>query len=88
MASVLVPWAALTFDRRRLNLPRAIIFAIFAVGAVFGMNAMRIAIFLYIGIQVAADVPIGGSHSSFETLSLLVVVGLARVALQHPVFFR
>jgi len=88
MAAMLAMSAVLVLDRRRLHLPKSIIFAMFTVGMVFVMNAVRIAFLLYIGIHISEEVAIGGFHSNFGTLSLLMVVGIALVALQHPFFER
>ena len=88
MASIIVMLLVLTLDWRRLHLPRAVLLSILTVAMVFLMNAMRIAILLYIGIHVSEEIAIGGFHSYFGTLSLLVVVGITLVALQHPVFER
>jgi len=88
MAATAILIAVLALDCRRLHLPRAIVFTILTVCMVFLMNAARIATLLYVGIYIAPEVAVGGFHSYFGTLSLLVVVGMALFALQHPFFER
>ena len=61
MASILFMSVVLVFDWRRLEPLKAIFFAVSVVGMVFIMNAVRIAILFYIGVQAVSANRVG-SH--------------------------
>jgi exosortase E/protease (VPEID-CTERM system) len=67
---------------------RAILLGVAAVAGVFVLNALRIALLFHIGVTYSPDMAVDGFHSYFGTLSLLAVVALAMLMLQHPLFRR
>ena len=67
---------------------RAIALGVAAVAAVFVLNALRIALLFHIGVTYSPKMAVDGFHSYFGTLSLLAVVAVAMLMLQHPLFRR
>jgi len=88
LTSIVAMLAFIALDWRRLHLPRAALLALATVGVVFLMNAVRVAALFYIGVHLSPEIAVNGFHSHFGTISLLVIVGVALVILQHPVFDR
>jgi exosortase E/protease (VPEID-CTERM system) len=76
---VLLEWSSL----RKL---RSILLAALTVVTVFLMNSVRIAILLHIGEAYSEEVAINGFHSYFGTLSLLAIIAIAMLLLQHSTF--
>lgn len=88
LTSVAILGVVLAFDWRRLHIPRALTLALATVAAVFVMNSVRIAVLFWIGVHVSERIALNGFHSYFGTLSLLALVGMSLLILQHPVFDR
>ncbi len=65
---------------------RALMLGIVTVVGVFVFNAFRIALLFHIGVSYSAEMAVDGFHSYFGTLSLLLVVGAAMLAMQHHSF--
>lgn len=65
---------------------RALMLGIVTVVGVFVFNALRIALLFHIGVSYSPEMAVEGFHSYFGTLSLLLVVGAAMLALQHHSF--
>lgn len=67
---------------------RALVLGVLAVAGVFTLNALRIALLFHIGVAHSRELALDGFHSYFGTLSLLAVVALAMLAMQHRFFRR
>ena len=78
----------IALDWSGLQRGRAAALAVTTVGLVFTLNAFRIALLFHIGVRHSPEMAVEGFHSYFGTLSLLAVVALAMLALQHPLFRR
>jgi exosortase E/protease (VPEID-CTERM system) len=78
----------IALDWSGLQRGRAVALAVVTVALVFTLNAVRIALLFHIGVAHSPEMAVEGFHSYFGTLSLLAVVGLAMLALQHPLFRR
>lgn len=75
-------------ERQRLHSGRAALLALLACGAVFVINALRIALLFAIGAGGRADLALNGFHSHFGAVGLLLVMAGAVAALQLPAFQR
>ncbi|WP_198037847.1 CAAX prenyl protease-related protein [Rhodobacter xanthinilyticus] len=75
-------------ERQRLHNGRAALLALAACGAVFLINALRIALLFAIGAGGWADLALNGFHSHFGAVGLLLVMAGAVAALQLPAFQR
>jgi exosortase E/protease (VPEID-CTERM system) len=73
-------------EHRHLRVVRGVGLFIGALLAIFAVNAFRIALLFEIGVTYSAEVALGGFHSNFGTATLLVVIGLAMLALNTPAF--
>ena len=78
----------LALERRSLRPGRAAVLAFLALGAVFVMNAARIALLFALGVSGWPGIAENGFHSYFGVVTLLVVVGLAILALEGAAFRR
>jgi exosortase E/protease (VPEID-CTERM system) len=65
---------------------RAVILGIATIVGVFVFNALRIALLFHIGVSYSPEMAVDGFHSYFGTLSLLLLVGAAMLAMQHHSF--
>jgi len=88
MVSGLVVSGLIALEWPVLRRRRAIALGLAAVAAVFVLNALRIALLFHIGVNYSPQMAVDGFHSYFGTLSLLAVVALAMLLLQHPLFRR
>jgi uncharacterized protein len=75
------------FFRQNLRLARSFALVTAAIGAVFMMNSMRIAVLFEIGVRYSPEIAVEGFHSNFGTLSVFLVVAAAMVML-NIAFFR
>lgn len=88
MVSGLIVSGLIALEWPVLRWRRAIALGIAVVAAVFVLNALRIALLFHIGVTYSPQMAVDGFHSYFGTLSLLAVVALAMLMLQHPLFRR
>lgn len=84
LASSTIMAGLLIVEWPQLRQGPALMLGLAAVAGVFILNALRIALLVYIGANYSPAMAVDGFHSNFGTLSLLVVVALALLALQHP----
>jgi exosortase E/protease (VPEID-CTERM system) len=75
------------FFHRNLHLARSLALVSAAIGAVFMMNSVRIAVLFEIGVRYSPEIAVEGFHSNFGTLSVFLVVAAAMVTL-NMAFFR
>jgi uncharacterized protein len=75
------------FFRQNLRLARSFALVTAAIGAVFMMNSVRIAVLFEIGVRYSPEIAVEGFHSNFGTLSVFLVVAAAMVML-NSAFFR
>jgi exosortase E/protease (VPEID-CTERM system) len=66
--------------RDRLAASQMIIIVLITQGAIYFLNALRLALLAYLGTHVSVEVATKGFHTNFGVLSLLIVI-LASVAL-------
>lgn len=86
LTSFLLLFAFLLIERRQLRLMRALVLIVMATGAVFVINAFRIALLFEIGVKVSPEIALEGFHSNFGTLSVFLVVAAAMLVLTLPAF--
>lgn len=86
LASASIMAGLIILEWPRLRHGRALMLGVAAVAGVFVLNALRIALLFHIGVSHSPEMAVDGFHSYFGTLSLLVVVGIAMLAMQHRSF--
>lgn len=82
LASATIMGGLIMLEWPRLRHGRAVILGLAAIGGIFVLNALRIALLFYIGVRFSPKMALDGFHSYAGTLSLLLVVGVAMLALQ------
>ena len=83
LASAVIMAGLISLDWQNLRHRRALIVGAATVVGVFALNALRIALLFHIGVSYSPEMAVDGFHSYFGTLSLLLVVGMAMLAMQH-----
>jgi exosortase E/protease (VPEID-CTERM system) len=86
LASATIMAGLIILEWPRLHHGRALVLGVAAVAGVFVLNALRIALLFHIGVSHSPEMALDGFHSYFGTLSLLVVVGIALLTMQHRSF--
>lgn len=86
LASATLMAGLIVLEWPRLRHGRALMLGIVTVIGVFVFNAFRIALLFHIGVSYSPEMAVDGFHSYFGTLSLLLVVGAAMLAMQHHSF--
>jgi len=86
LASATLMAGLIILEWPRLQHGRALLLGMVTVIGVFILNALRIALLFHIGVSFSPEIAVDGFHSYFGTLSLLIVVGLAMLAMQHHSF--
>jgi exosortase E/protease (VPEID-CTERM system) len=86
LASATAMIGLIALEWRKLRHNRALMLGLVAIIAVFVLNALRIALLFHIGVSYSPKMAVDGFHSYFGTLSLIVVIGAAMLAMQHPFF--
>lgn len=86
LASASLMAGLIILDWPTLRHGRALILGLVTVVGVFVLNSVRIALLFHIGVSYSSVMAIDGFHSYFGTLSLLLVVGVAMLAMQHRSF--
>lgn len=88
LTSFLLLLAFLLIEIKRLRILRASVLIVMATGAVFVINALRIALLFEIGVKISPEIALEGFHSNFGTLSVFLVVAATMMVLTLPVFRR
>lgn len=88
LTSFLLLFAFLLIERQQLHIWRATALIVMATGAVFVINALRIALLFEIGVKISPEIALEGFHSNFGTLSVFLVVAAAMIVLTLPAFRR
>jgi len=68
--------AVVLIERKQLRLGRAFVLIAMAAAVSFALNALRIALLLYIGDRISIDVALNGFHSNFGVVSVVVITAM------------
>ncbi|MBS0249910.1 MAG: exosortase E/protease, VPEID-CTERM system [Proteobacteria bacterium] len=73
--------------RRSLKFPNILVLFPLAMGAIWLLNSLRIALLVFIGANFSPDIALGGFHSQFGWISFLLIAITIMTAAQKFAFF-
>lgn len=73
--------------RRSLKFPNVLVLFPLAMGAIWLLNSLRIALLVFIGANFSPDIALGGFHSQFGWISFLLIAITIMTAAQKLAFF-
>lgn len=73
--------------RRSLKFPNVLVLFPLAMGAIWLLNSLRIALLVFIGANFSPDIALGGFHSQFGWISFLLIAITIMTVAQKLAFF-
>ncbi|CCB66933.1 putative CAAX prenyl protease-related protein [Hyphomicrobium sp. MC1] len=73
--------------RRSLKFPNVLMLFPLAMGAIWLLNSLRIALLVFIGANISPDIALGGFHSQFGWISFLLIAITIMTVAQKLAFF-